>query len=57
MVAMAPEYKTLCTFNVPLADFLDGEFEFENVYSYSGFSQLGNATPASEISSKNKVSY
>lgn len=55
LTSMPPEYRTLATFAVPLADFLDGEFEFENVYSCDSQAQQGDVSPTSEVSSKNKV--
>ena len=55
MVSLPPEVTTLATFHVPLEDFLDGEFEFENVFIHSE-QEEGSKTPESDVSQPKKVS-
>lgn len=49
------EYTTLATFHVPLEDFLEGEFEFENVFIDDTAATSGTQSPTSEVGKK-KVS-
>ena len=50
---MPPEYATLATFHIPLDDFLNGEFEFENVFTKAS-AESGATTPSSETAAAGK---
>ena len=52
---MPPEYTTLATFHIPLEEFLDGEFVFENVFAKAS-AESGATTPASDLPAGKKVS-
>jgi len=48
MTHLPPEFTTIASFHIPLDDFLDGEFEFENVFVKSS-GESGATTPASDL--------
>ena len=54
MTSLPPEYTTLATFHIPLEDFLDGDFEFENVFTKAS-AESGATTPASDMGLSKKV--
>ena len=47
LMHMPSEFTVLTTFKVPLADFLEGEFEFENVFVHNWEAQEGSRSPES----------
>lgn len=51
---LPPEYTTLASFVIPLEEFLEGEFEFENVYMH-GDVDSGTKSPTSSAASDKKV--
>lgn len=50
---LPPEYTTLASFVIPLEEFLEGEFEFENVYMH-GDVDSGTKSPTSSAASDKK---
>lgn len=49
---MPAEYRTLATFHIPLADFLDNEFELETVFIEGGGQRCPSPPAPSETASK-----